>query len=236
MLGSVLYEAMAEPGILYVVATPIGNLKDITLRALETLRDADRVVAEDTRVTKKLLERNKISTPLFPLHARSTESQFEKVVAMVEGGQTIALVTDAGTPGISDPGERIVSMVRERCGEKAIVPIPGASAVTAALSVSGYPSDEFVFLGFLPHKKGRQKLLDEVALMKRTVVLYESPHRMAKLLGELALRMPDRHILIARELTKMFEEIAEGSVTDVRRRFENGDISGKGEFVVIIAP
>jgi len=221
-------------GTLFVVATPIGNLGDITLRALETLKQCDRIVAEDTRMTSKLLARYEIKKPLFALHARSTHAHFEKVAEMVERGEKVALVTDAGTPGISDPGARIVGMVRERSGEKSVVPIPGASALTAALSASGIPGDEFLFLGFLPHKKGRQKLLDEVATIKRTVVLYESPHRMAKLLEELTKRTPERKIVIARELTKMFEEIAGGTVSEAAKRFEKGEISGKGEFVVIL--
>ncbi len=223
-------------GILYVVATPIGNLQDITLRALSTLKGVNRIVAEDTRVTKKLLDRHDIHVPLFSLHARSSRAQFDKVADMVEAGENLALVTDAGTPGISDPGSVIVMLVRERCGEKSVVPIPGPSAVVTALSGAGVPADEFVFLGFLPHKKGRQKLLDEVVSMKRTVVMYESPHRMEKLMEELALRVPERHLVIAKELTKMFEHIADGTVLEVQGRLKTGDISGKGEFVVILAP
>lgn len=221
-------------GQLFVIATPIGNLQDITLRALTTLKSVTRIVAEDTRVTKKLLDRHDIHVPLFSLHARSTRSQFEKVVDMVEKGETIGLVTDAGTPGISDPGFLIVRMVRERCGEKAVVCIPGASAVTAALSVAGVPADQFIFLGFLPHKKGRQTALNELAELSRTVVLYESPHRMEKLLEELMARMPDRKIVVAKEISKMFEHIAEGTVSEIQTRLKAGDISGKGEFVVII--
>lgn len=223
-------------GTLFVIGTPIGNLQDITFRAIETLKTCDRVVAEDTRMTSRLLARYEIKKPLFSLHERSPRGHFDKVVDMVERGENVALVTDAGTPGISDPGARIVALVRERCGEKSIVPIPGPSAVATALSASGIPADEFVFLGFLPHKKGRQKLLDEVALMKRAVVLYESPYRMQKLLTELTVRMPGRHIVIARELTKLFESISEGTAEELAVRFEKGDISGKGEFVVILAP
>jgi len=223
-------------GILYVVATPIGNLQDITLRALSTLKSVNRIVAEDTRVTKKLLDRHDIHVPLFPLHAHSSRAQFDKVVEMVASGENVAMVTDAGTPGVSDPGALIVRLVREKCGEKSVVPIPGVSAVVTALSGSGIPADEFVFLGFLPHKKGRQKLLDEVVLMKRAVVMYESPHRMEKLMEELVARVPERHVVIAKELTKMFEHIAGGTALEVQERLKNGDISGKGEFVVIIAP
>ncbi len=223
-------------GVLYIVATPIGNLSDITLRALETLKGADRIVAEDTRVTAKLLARYQIAKPLFSLHARSSRKDLEKVADMVLRGEKIAFVTDAGTPGISDPGAALVHAVRETSGERAIVPIPGPSAVATALSASGIPADEFIFLGFLPHKKGRQKLLNEVADMKRTVVLYESPHRILKLLTELETRTPERRIVIARELTKLYEEIAAGTVAETRERLMKGDISGKGEFVVILAP
>jgi len=222
-------------GQLFIVGTPIGNLQDITLRALDTLKSCDRVVAEDTRMSAKLLARFEIKKPLFSLHARSSPREFEKVVAMVERGEKVVLVTDAGTPGISDPGAHIVKMVREVCGEKSIVPIPGPSAVTTALSASGIPADEFVFLGFLPHKKGRQKLLDEVSKMPRTVVLYESPYRMKKLLEELLKRTPERNIVIARELTKLYEEIASGNVAQINERLTKGEISGKGEFVVILA-
>ncbi|MBI3573492.1 16S rRNA (cytidine(1402)-2'-O)-methyltransferase [Candidatus Kaiserbacteria bacterium] len=223
-------------GRLFVIATPIGNLGDITLRALDTLKSVDRIVAEDTRVTSKLLARHEIKKPLFSLHARSPRSHFDKVVQMVERGEKVALVTDAGTPGISDPGAYIVTLVRERCGEKAIVPIPGPSAVTTALSASGFPSDEFLFAGFPPHKKGRQKFLDEIAKVKRTVVLYESPHRMQKFLDELGKRAPERKAVVARELTKMFEEITAGSVIEITERFKKGAISGKGEFVVVLGP
>ncbi len=221
-------------GTLFVVATPIGNLKDITLRALETLKACDRIVAEDTRVTSKLLSRFEIKKPLFSLHARSTRAEFAKVVDMVERGEQVVMVTDAGTPGISDPGALLVRMVREECGEKSVVPIPGVSAVTAALSASGVPADEFVFLGFLPHKKGRQKALDEAVAMKRPVVFYESPHRMEKLLDELFVRVPERKVVIAKEVTKMFEHIAEGTPAELKERILSGDISGKGEFVVIL--
>ncbi|MBV9349174.1 MAG: 16S rRNA (cytidine(1402)-2'-O)-methyltransferase [Patescibacteria group bacterium] len=223
-------------GVLYVVATPIGNLKDITLRALETLKSVDRIVAEDTRVTAKLLARYEIRKPMFSLHARSSERAVQKVLELVADGEAIAFVTDAGTPGISDPGAYLVEKVRARAGEKSIVPIPGPSAVSAALSVSGMNADEFVFFGFPPHKKGRQKVLDEVARTARTAVLYESPHRAAKLLGELAARVPERRLVIAREMTKMFEEIAVGAVEELRGRFMEEKISGKGEFVLILGP
>ena len=146
-------------GTLYVIGTPIGNLQDITFRAVETLKTCDRVVAEDTRMTSRLLARYDIKKPLFSLHERSPRGHFDKVAEMVARGENVALVTDAGTPGISDPGARIVALVRERCGEKAVVPIPGPSAVATALSASGIPGDEFVFLGFLPHRRAGKNSL-----------------------------------------------------------------------------
>jgi 16S rRNA (cytidine1402-2'-O)-methyltransferase len=221
-------------GTLYIVATPIGNLGDITLRALETLKNCDRIVAEDTRVTSKLLARYEIKKPLISLRARSARAAFEKIADMVAAGETLAYVTDAGTPGVSDPGPLLVSLVRETCGEAAVVPIPGASAVTAAVSAAGIPIDEFTFIGFLPHKKGRQKTLDALVKEKRPIVLYESPHRMKKLLDELSLRVPERTLIVARELTKLHEQIAAGTVAEITARYASGDISAKGEFVVIL--
>ncbi|MDE2079303.1 MAG: 16S rRNA (cytidine(1402)-2'-O)-methyltransferase [Patescibacteria group bacterium] len=221
-------------GILFVVATPIGNLGDITLRALETLKSCDKIIAEDTRVTKKLLDRYEIRKPLISLRARSARAAFERVAALVEEGETLVYVTDAGTPGISDPGPLLVSLVREKCGEAAVVPIPGAAAVTAAVSAAGIPIDEFTFVGFLPHKKGRQKMLDTLVAEKRAAVLYESPHRMKKLLDELSARVPERSLVIARELTKLHEQIAAGTVRELAERYATGDISPKGEFVVIL--
>lgn len=222
-------------GTLYVVATPIGNLSDITLRALETLKSVDRIVAEDTRVTSKLLSHFQFKKPLVSLRARSPRAVFEKVARMVESGESLAYVTDAGTPGISDPGSLLVSLVREYAGEKAVVPIPGASALGAALSVAGVPVDQFVFLGFLPHKKGRQTLLEEIQSMDRAVVLYESPHRIKKLFDELAARVPERKVVVFREMTKMYEQIAAGCVTDIQTRLTGGDIPDRGEFVVIVS-
>ncbi len=222
-------------GKLYIVATPIGNLGDITLRAVATLKAVDRIVAEDTRVTAKLLQRYEIKKPMISLRARSTRRDFEQVARRVEKGESLAYVTDAGTPGISDPGPLLVSLVRELCGEKSVVPIPGPSALTSALSVAGLPSSEFVFLGFLPHKKGRQKALDHIANEERTVVLYESSHRIKKLFGELMLRVPDRAVVLAHEMTKMHEHVVAGTVEELKKRLEE-DIPPLGEFVVILGP
>ena len=222
-------------GKLYIVATPIGNLGDMTLRALETLKTVDRIVAEDTRVTAKLLQRYEIKKPMVSLRARSTRGQFEHIARMVEEGETLAYVTDAGTPGISDPGPLLVSLVRDLCGEAAILTIPGASALTAALSVAGVQTDEFLFVGFLPHKKGRQKELDRLVQEERLVVMYESPHRIKKLLIELSTRAPERKVVIGHELTKMHERTAVGTSTELLARLGK-DIPERGEFVVMLAP
>ena len=222
-------------GKLYIVATPIGNLGDMTLRALETLRTVDRIVAEDTRVTAKLLQRYEIKKPMVSLRARSTRAQFEHVARMVEEGETLAYVTDAGTPGISDPGPLLVSLVRKLCGEAAVLTIPGASALTAALSVAGVPTDEFTFVGFLPHKKGRQKELDRLVKEERLIVMYESPHRIKKLLTELETRIQTRTIILGHELTKMHERTAVGTPTELLARLGQ-DIPEKGEFVGMVEP
>jgi 16S rRNA (cytidine1402-2'-O)-methyltransferase len=220
-------------GKLYIVATPIGNLGDITLRALETLKSVDRIVAEDTRVTAKLLQRYEIKKPMVSLRARSTRGQFENVARMVEDGESLAYVTDAGTPGISDPGPLLVSLVRDLCGEAAVFTIPGASALTAALSVAGVPTDEFLFVGFLPHKKGRQKELDRLTKEERLVVFYESSHRIKKLLTELELRIPERTVILCHELTKLHEHTATGTPTELLDRLTK-DIPERGEFVVML--
>ncbi len=222
-------------GTLFIVGTPIGNLGDITLRAIETLKVVEVIVAEDTRVTKRLLDRYEIKKPLISLRARSARTAFEKVANMVSEGKTVAYVTDAGTPGISDPGNLLVSLVREKCGEKSIIVIPGVSALTTALSGAGIPADRFIFLGFLPHKKGRQKMLDETLTHGKAVVIFESPHRIKKLFSELVLRAPLRRAVVARELTKIYEQIAEGTITEILARLESGDIPARGEFVVIVS-
>ncbi len=225
-------------GTLSVVATPIGNLGDITLRALETLKNADAIACEDTRVSAKLLARYEISKPLLVYHAQSGRLAATRILAMLGEGKHIALVTDAGTPGISDPGTALVAEVRLRLGNDVrIEAIPGPSAVTAALSIAGVPTDQFVFLGFLPHKKGRQTLMKEIAESERTIVFYESTHRIEKALGELeAVLHEGRKVVVLRELTKLFESVISGSATDVKEYFSSHQKEVRGEFVVIIAP
>lgn len=229
---------MKEIGVLSVVATPIGNLGDVTLRAVETLKEADVIACEDTRVTSKLLTRFDIQKPLVIYHARSGKLAADRVLAMLADGKRVALVTDAGTPGISDPGAELVAQVRERLGsEVRIESVPGPSALTAALSVAGLPCANFVFLGFLPHKKGRQTLFQDIAAETRTVVFYESPHRVTKALASLAgLLSEERRVAVCRELTKIHEDVVLGSPAEVAAHFAATPAEVRGEFVVIVAP
>lgn len=229
---------MTEPGLLSVVATPIGNLADITLRALDTLRAADVIACEDTRVTAKLLARYEIEKPLVIFHAQSGKSASDRILRLLAEGKRVVLVTDAGTPGISDPGSALVREVKDRLREDArIEVIPGPAAVTAALSIAGVPTDEFTFLGFLPHKKGRQTLFKEITEAKRTMVFYESPHRIEKALASLnEVLASDRKVVVLRELTKMFESVREGSAGELVAAFKENPGEVRGEFVVIVAP
>lgn len=223
-------------GTLFIVATPIGNLDDITLRAINTLASADVIFAEDTRTTRVLCERHAIKTPLVAFHQHSSAHAFRKVAEALRGGQRVALVSDAGTPGINDPGGMLIAFIREAVPDAHIVPIPGANAAVAALSVSGFPADRFVYLGFPPHKKGRQTFFRSLAEMHDTLVLYESKHRIFKTLEALrdVSRIGERQLLVARELTKQFETIVRGTIEEVIREFSRGD--PRGEFVVVIAP
>lgn len=223
---------------LYIVATPIGNLEDITLRALETLKTVDVVLCEDTRVTKKLLARYDIHTPTLSYHTHSGGAKSEKIIELLREGKNLALVSDAGTPTISDPGSILVSQVREALGaDVSIIPIPGPSALAAALSVSGFHADSFLFLGFLPHKKGRQTLFKEIAASERTVVFYESPHRILKTLAALEVALsPPRSIAVVREISKIFEETIRGAASDVRDYFQKNPDKVRGEFVVVVSP
>lgn len=215
---------------LYVIGTPIGNLEDITLRALRILSEVGCVVAEDTRVTKRLLEHYKISKPLFSFHEHSTHAAWHKIRDILKRGESIAVVTDAGTPGISDPGGKLLELVRTELPEVAIVSVPGPSALTAALSLAGIPLNEFLYLGFLPHKKGRQTKLKLIAASEWPVVLFESVHRIQKLLAELASL--NKQVVVCRELTKKFETVYRGSAQEIISQMPAGEI--KGEFVVII--
>lgn len=225
-------------GTLSVVATPIGNLGDITLRAIDTLRQADAIACEDTRVTAKLLARLDISKPLLIYHAQSGKLAADRILTQLADGKRIVLVTDAGTPGISDPGSELVAEVKARLGsEVRIEAIPGPSALTAALSIAGIPTHEFVFIGFLPHKKGRQTAFKELAETERAVVFYESPHRIEKALASLVeVLEPTRRVVVLRELTKIHESVVEGTAQEVATHFASHPGQVRGEFVVCVAP
>lgn len=211
-------------GNLYIIATPIGNLKDITFRAVEVLKEVDIVLCEDTRETRKLLDAYKIDKKMISLHQHSS---IKKIEALLTEFGNIGYMSDAGTPGISDPGNKIVEKAVEL--GKNIVPIPGASAVIAALSISGFPTDKFLFLGFMPHK-GKQKVFETIKNSKHTAVFYESVHRILKTLNEMKEALePEREIVVARELTKKFETIYRGKIADVILL-----IKEKGEFVVVV--
>jgi 16S rRNA (cytidine1402-2'-O)-methyltransferase len=221
---------------LYIVATPIGNMGDITMRALETLKNVDLILCEDTRETKKLLNKYGIQKDTMSYHAQSKLAKTDKIFELLEDGKDLALVSDAGTPGISDPGAMLVSLVKKKFPESVdVVPIPGATAIITALSASGLPTHEFTFLGFLPHKKGRETLFKEIASAERTMVFYESPHRILKTLESLAKFCPDKKVCIARELTKIYEEFKTGSPSQVLEYLEKNPVKQKGEFTVLVA-
>ncbi len=219
---------------LYIVATPIGNLGDITTRALQALKDADVIACEDTRHTLKLLNFYKIKRTLTSYHQHSKIQKIEYIIGLLRDGKNVALVSDAGTPAISDPGGILVEKVFNELGNTvSIVPIPGASAVTTLLSVAGIPTDKFLFLGFLPHKKGRSKIFDTIMESDITVCFYESPHRILKTLTSLAeVLSDDRRVIVGRELTKKFETIYRGSIHEVLQQLTEEII--RGEFVVAI--
>jgi 16S rRNA (cytidine1402-2'-O)-methyltransferase len=221
---------------LSVVATPIGNLEDITLRALRVLGEAHFVLCEDTRVTKKLLSHFGIATPTISFHANSGSAKTKRVIELLTEGKHMALVTDAGTPGISDPGAELVSVVRETFGEEIVIEaIPGPSALAAALSISGLRTASFMFYGFLPQKKGRETLFKAIALDRRASIFYESPHRIVKALEALTQTLaPDRRIGIYRELTKFHEESVVGTPAHVLSHLTETPEKLRGEFVVIV--
>jgi 16S rRNA (cytidine1402-2'-O)-methyltransferase len=220
------------PGTLYLVATPIGNLEDITLRALRVLRECDLVAAEDTRHSGQLLKHFGISRPMVSYFQFNEAKRSEEIIERLKRGEKIALVTDAGSPGISDPGERVVQAC-VRAGLR-VESVPGACALVAALTASGLPAEEFHFAGFLPHKSGqRRNRLESLKSVGGTLVLYESPYRIGKLLVELAEVFPGRQVVLARELTKRFEEFLRGTPAELIQATQSRSL--KGEFVVLIA-
>lgn len=216
--------------MLYIVSTPIGNLEDITLRAIRTLKECDVIVCEDTRQTMKLLQKYEIRKPLLSFHSHSKIQQVDKIISFLVEGKNVSLVTDAGTPGISDPGYIVIQKAIEK--KITVVPIPGPSAFLTALQASGLPINEFLYIGFLPHKKGRETLLNMIAHEERTVVFYESPYRILKALEALSNKCPQKKIVVGRELTKMFEEFFRGTVSEAFVYFSQKKIMG--EFVVIV--
>src|SRR3989344_8020825 len=221
-------------GNIFVVATPIGNLKDITLRALEALKTADFIIAEDTRVARKILAHYGIKKPILSLHKDSSEGAYLKIEECLSGGKNIALVSDAGTPGISDPGPALIRRAREKFPSIKIIPIPGPSALTAALSVSGENADRFTFLGYPPRKKGRKTFFDGLANIKISpIVIYEAPHRLEKTLKDIeGILGGDVRIIIMKELTKIYETIWRGKIAEAELEF--GGKKGRGEFVIIL--
>lgn len=225
-------EENSETGTLFVVATPIGNMEDITLRALRVLNECDLIVCEDTRVAKKLFFRHDISKPLLAIPQRAADEKIRRVLEILEAGKNVALTTDAGTPGVSDPGNELVEGVIE-AGFR-VSPIPGPSALGALLSVAGVNTQEFCFKGFPPHKKGRETFFRSVAESSVPVMYYESPYRVVKNLELLSTLAPEKHVIIGRELTKMFEEVQRGRVGEVLGYYQKNPGKVKGEFVVLV--
>ena len=236
--------------MLYIVATPIGNLDDISPRAIFALSSSDIILAEDTRVTRLLLSKYGIDKPMSSYHQHSKIKKISEIIGLLEDGKTLSLVSDAGTPGISDPGNFLIQEILKELPDLKIVPIPGPNAAIAALSVSGFPTDKFVFLGFPPHKKGRQTFFRRIGGIEETVVFYESKHRILKALEELRelskvndpVKLPDgshgasRPIMIARELTKQFETIYRGTIEEVLSKLNKNKENQLGEFVVVLGP
>ena len=220
---------------LYIVATPIGNLKDLTLRALEVLKEVDFILAEDTRETIKLLNHYGIKKSLISYFQHSRLSKIEYILDLLAQGKGLALVSDSGTHGINDPGGKLVEEVVKKFGERVdIIPVPGPNAAVAALSISGLYADKFLFLGYPPHKKGRKKFFSEISESRHPVVFYESVHRILRTLKELSEfeNLKDRNIIVCRELTKKFETVYRGRISEVLQKIEGDTI--KGEFVIII--
>ena len=221
---------MSTLGKLFVVGTPIGNLADITYRAIDVLNNVEFIFAEDTRVSKKLLNHYSIDKKIYSYHDYSRDSEVINLINILLDGSNVALISDAGTPTISDPGYRLI----RQCIKKGIdvIPIPGPSAVTAALSVAGLPSDSFTFIGFLPQKKGRVKKIEQLNDIENTIIVFESPHRILKTLNQFLEILGNRQVVIGRELTKLYEEIIRGNLKEVIQRIS--DKSLKGEIVIMI--
>ncbi len=223
-------------GTLYIVPTPIGNLEDISLRAIRVLREVDLVLCEDTSVTQKLFKKYDIITKTSVFYAQTGMKNIEKIMSLLREGKSLALISDAGTPTISDPGVFLVDIVRTELPEVQVVALPGASALTTALSTSGITSSTFTFYGFMPHKKGRKTFFKTIAESLYTSVFYESVHRIEKTLESLVVTLEKtRQMVIARELTKLHEEVVRGNAEEVKEYFIKNKDHVRGEFVVIVA-
>jgi 16S rRNA (cytidine1402-2'-O)-methyltransferase len=221
------------PGTLYIVATPIGNLEDITQRALRVLREVDLIACEDTRHTRKLLNHFGIETKAISYHEHNERERAEELCALLESGRSVAIVSDAGTPLISDPGFRVVNLAIEKAS--VVVPVPGASALVAALSASGLPSDQFFFAGFLPPRtNARSVILEKLRTIDATLIFYEAPHRIAATLRDALAVLGDREAVIGRELTKLHEEFVRGKLSNLIERFSDAT-NARGEMVLMIA-
>lgn len=217
-------------GTLYVVATPIGNLEDITFRAIRTLQEVNLIACEDSRITKRLLDKYNITTPTISYHQHSKENKLTYIINKLEAGESLAIVTDAGTPGIQDPGGELVQFALEKNIE--VIPIPGPSALITLLSIAGIPTNSFYFLGFLPKKKGRQTLFNNIADIKDPLIIYEAPTRILRTLKDIQSYLGKRQLILGRELTKKFEEIKRGNTEELLSYFEKK--KPRGEFVIII--
>lgn len=216
--------------MLYIVSTPIGNLEDMTFRAIRTLKEVDYIAAEDTRHSKILLDKYEIKTQVLSYHSYSSDFKLDKIIDILKEGKSVALISDAGTPGISDPAYSLIRKALDN-GIK-VVPIPGASSLLAALVMSGLPMNQFLYLGFLPLKKGRQTLLKSLAEEERTIVIFEAPHRMLRTLSDLHQYLGNRKISICREITKMFEEAIYTTLEESTKLFTQK--KPRGEFVLVI--
>ena len=215
-----------------IIATPIGNLKDISLRALEQLKKADFILCEDTRVTRKLLQHYQIETPTISYHQRSDQKKIEHILNLLKQGKNLALVSDAGTPGISDPGNELIYLAIQKIDNLDIIPIPGSCALLAIASIAGIPMDKFLFLGFPPHKRKRKKFFEELVDSKHPVIIYESPYRILKTLKEIESLDAELSLVVGRELTKKFETIYRGKINEIAKKLQEDKI--RGEFVIVV--
>ena len=222
--------------MLYIVATPIGNLEDISLRAVSILNRVDLILAEDTRITKVLLDKYNVKTRMISYHQHSGFQKINEIISLLKKGNDLALVSDAGTPGINDPGNFLISEALKETPDLKIIPIPGPNAAIAALSISGFPTDKFMYLGFPPHKKGRQTFFKNLINISNTAVFYESKHRILRALRDLKeiSQIYGRQIMVARELTKQFETVYRGTLDEVSNKLNRGKENLLGEFVIVI--